>query len=135
MVQLDEKSHFVMQCDHTKWCRGYHYCTTSFIKAWTQVLRRLKSRSKHVRDLEWWRSLTMFQAGNKAQRLLSVSNTINTIQFFVADVSWKISINVQKSFFCGILISGRKKKWRNEEILNGKKRLLLTHCTKNEVFH
>ena len=32
---------------------GYHYCTTSFIKAWTHVLRRFKSCSR------WWESLIM----------------------------------------------------------------------------
>ena len=24
------------------WCSGYHYCTTSFSKVWTQILRRFK---------------------------------------------------------------------------------------------
>ena len=35
---------------HTKarWCAGYHYRTISFNKAWTQVLRRFKSCSRHV---------------------------------------------------------------------------------------
>ena len=28
------------------WCSSYHYCTTSFIKAWTEVLRRFKSCSR-----------------------------------------------------------------------------------------
>ena len=46
--------------------RGYHYCTTSFIKAWTQVLRSFKSCSRRVGDSRWWRSLTMLLAGNKA---------------------------------------------------------------------
>ena len=41
------------------------YCTTIFNKAWTQVLRRFKSFSRRVRDLWWWGSLTMVQAGNR----------------------------------------------------------------------
>ena len=51
------------------WCNGYHYCTTSFNKAWTQVLRRFKSCSRRVGNLRWWRSLAMIPAGNKAKRL------------------------------------------------------------------
>ena len=39
------------------WCSGYHYCTTSFNKAWTQVLRRFKSCLWCVGDLRWWGSL------------------------------------------------------------------------------
>ena len=34
------------------WCSGYHYCTTSFNKAWTGVLCRFKSCSRRVRDGE-----------------------------------------------------------------------------------
>ena len=33
------------------WCSGYHYCTTSFNKTWTQVLCRFKSCSRRVGDL------------------------------------------------------------------------------------
>ena len=58
----------------TLWCSGYHY-KTSLNKAWTQVLRRLKSCLRHVGDLGWWESLTMVWAGNKAKRLLSVNHT------------------------------------------------------------
>ena len=45
---------------------GYQHCTTSFIKAWTQVLRRFKSCSRHAGDSRWWGSLTMVSAENKA---------------------------------------------------------------------
>ena len=48
------------------WCSGYHYCTTSFNKVWTRILRRFKSCSGRVGDLRWWESLTMFPAANKA---------------------------------------------------------------------
>ena len=48
------------------WCSGYHYCTTSFIKAWTEVLRRFKSCSQRVGNSRWRGSLTMVPAGNKA---------------------------------------------------------------------
>ena len=49
-------------------CSGYHYCTTSFNKAWTQVLYMFKSCSQRVRDSRWWGSLTMVSARNKAKR-------------------------------------------------------------------
>ena len=61
------------------WCSGYHYCTTSFTKAWTQVLRRLKSCSQHVGDSRRWGSLTMVPAGNKTKRLSSVNHTTKAI--------------------------------------------------------
>ena len=61
------------------WCSGYHYCTTSFNKAWTQVLRRLKPCSRRVGDSRWWGSLTVAPAGNKAKRLSSVNHTTTTI--------------------------------------------------------
>ena len=56
------------------WCSGYHYCTTSFNWAWTQVLCRLKSSSQHVRDSRWWGSLKMVPAGNKAKCPLPVNH-------------------------------------------------------------
>ena len=61
------------------WCSGYHYCATSFYKAWTQVLCRFKSCSRCVRDSWWWGSLTMVPAGNNAKRLSSVKHTTKTI--------------------------------------------------------
>ena len=61
------------------WCSGYHYCTTSFNEAWTQVLRRFKSCSRRVGDSQWWGSLTMVPAGNKAKCLSSVNHTTKTI--------------------------------------------------------
>ena len=51
----------------------------ALFKAWTQVLHRFKSCSRHVRDSRWWGSLTMVPAGNKAKRLLSVNHTTKTI--------------------------------------------------------
>ena len=65
------------------WCSGYHYCTTSFNKAWTQVLRRFKSCSRRVGDSRWWGSLTVVPAGNKAKRLSSVNHTTKTIHKFI----------------------------------------------------
>ena len=49
------------------WCSGYYYCTISFNKAWTLVLRRFKSYSRRVGDSRWWGTLTMVPAGNKAK--------------------------------------------------------------------
>ena len=59
----------------TPWCSGYHYCTTSFIKARIQALPRLKSCSRRVGDSRFWGSLTLFPAGNNAKRLSLVNHT------------------------------------------------------------
>ena len=56
-------------------CSGYHYCTTSFSKTWTEVLRRFKSCLQRIRDSCWWGSLRMVPAGNNAKRLSSVNHT------------------------------------------------------------
>ena len=69
------------------WCSGYRYCTTSFNKAWTQVLRRFKSCSRHVGDSWWWGSLTMVPAENKAKGLSSVNHTTKTIHCHHS-ISW-----------------------------------------------
>ena len=75
-------------------CSGYHYWTTSFNKAWTQVLRRFKSCPRLVEDSRWWGSLTMFPAGNKPKRISSVNNTTKTIhQHHQSEVN---QINQQK---------------------------------------
>ena len=73
------------------WCSGYHYCTTSFNKAWTQVLCRLKSCLWCVRDSWWWGSLTIVPAGNKAKCLSSVNHTTKTIHhifIIIKQVFW-----------------------------------------------
>ena len=36
------------------WCSVCHYCTLSFIKAWTQVLRKFKFCPRRVGGLRWW---------------------------------------------------------------------------------
>ena len=61
------------------WSIGYHYCTTSFNKVRTQVLRRFKSCSRRFGDSRWWGSLTKVPAGNKAKRLSSVNHNTKTI--------------------------------------------------------
>ena len=62
-------------------CSGYHYCTTSFSKAWAQVLHRFKSCLQRIGDSRWWRSLTMVLAGNKVIRLSSINHTTKTIHY------------------------------------------------------
>ena len=64
LVQPGE--HSVNNAHSAPWWSGYHHCTTSFTKAWKQVLRRFKSCSQCVGDSRWWGSLTMDPAGNKA---------------------------------------------------------------------
>ena len=73
-----QKLFFKVICS-ASWCNGYHYCTTSFNKAWTQVRRRFKSCSRHVGDLGWWGFLTMDPAGNNAKYLSLVNHTTKTI--------------------------------------------------------
>ena len=62
-------------------CSGYHYCTTSFIKACTQVLHRFKSYSRHVGDSRWWGSLTIVPAEAKAKRFSLINHTTKTIHY------------------------------------------------------
>ena len=58
------------------WCSVYHYyCTTSFIKAWNQVLRRLKFCSRRVGDSPGWGPLMMVPSKSEAKRLLSDNHT------------------------------------------------------------
>ena len=67
---------FLKDSFSAKWC--YHYCTTSFNKAWTQVLCKFEFCLRHVRDSQWWGSLTRVPAGNKAKRLSLVNHTTKT---------------------------------------------------------
>ena len=62
---------------------GYHYCTTSFNKAWTQVMCRFKSCSRRVGDWRWWGSLTMVPAGNESKRLSSVNHATKIMHQFI----------------------------------------------------
>ena len=72
------------------WYSGYNYCTTSFNKVWTQVLRGFKSCLRRVRDLRWWESLTVVPAGNKSQRLSLVNHSAKTIHHQFIIISNKI---------------------------------------------
>ena len=87
-----------------QWCSGYHCCTTSFSKAWTQALRRFKSYSRRVRDLPWWEYLTYLlnPVGNKTQWLSSVNHTTKTIHHLRCPSSSKLSFfhkNTQQGYF------------------------------------
>ena len=70
------------------WCSGYHYCTTSFNKVWTQALCRFKSCSQHVGDSRWWESLIMVPPGNKAKCLSSVNYTTKRIHHHHHHIWW-----------------------------------------------
>ena len=63
------------------WCSGYHYCTTSFNKAWTKVQCRFKSSWWCVGGSTWWGSLTIVPAGNKPRRPPSVNHTTKKIHY------------------------------------------------------
>ena len=67
--RVDSSKSYALSLSDKGLFSGYHYCTTSFNKAWTQVLRRLKSCSRRFGDSRWWGSLKIFLAGNNAKRL------------------------------------------------------------------
>ena len=73
------------------WCSFYHYCTASFYETWTQALCIFKSCSRRVGESQWWGSLTMVLAGNKAKRLSSVNHTTITIYHHHRYFWWLIS--------------------------------------------
>ena len=91
----------MLKCYFTKvvmvapWCRSYRYCTTSFSKAWTQVLGRFKSCSRHVGA---WGSLTMVPAGIKTKRLSSVSHATKTIHHWSNISTWVFSFKFATYF-------------------------------------
>ena len=78
-LQCRSDSRLIWIANVAPWCSVYHYYTTWFNKAWTQVLRRFKCCSRCVRDSRWWESLIMVPVGNKAKRLSSVNHTTKTI--------------------------------------------------------
>ena len=51
-------------------------------------LRRFKSCSRHVGDLQWRGSLTMVSTGNKAKRLSSVNHTTKIIHYHHSKVTF-----------------------------------------------
>ena len=73
------------------WCSGYHYCTTSFNSAWTQVLRRFKPCLGRAGDSQWWGSLAMVPAGNKAKCFSSVNHTTKTIYHHHHTGEWHLT--------------------------------------------
>ena len=106
--QMCQSLFFYKVEDMRRWCDGYytptslyyytttllhyytttHYYTTSLNKAWTQVLRRLKSCSWCVGNSRWWGSLTMVLAENRAKRLSSVNHNTKTIHHHVGVFLW-----------------------------------------------
>ena len=96
------------------WCSGYRYCTTSFNKAWAQVLRRFQPCSRRVRDLLWWRSLTMVPAGNKAICLSSVNHTTKTIHHHYKRITFAINTTLDTLLLRLRLVCNIKtpSKWR-----------------------
>ena len=97
------------------WCSGYHYYTTSFKQAWTQVLHRFKSCLWRVRDLRWWGSLKMVPAGNKVKCLSLFNYTTKTIHHhslsssFLKDM-WPHNYNMRLNSLTPIKEPSQKKK-------------------------
>ena len=89
------KSYFNKVVMVAPWCRSYRYCTTSFSKAWTQVLGRFKSCSRHVGA---WGSLTMVPAGIKAKRLSSINHATKTIHHWSNISTWVFSFKFATYF-------------------------------------
>ena len=65
------------------WCSGYLYCTTSFNKAWTQVLLVACRRIGMVRISE------VVPVGKKAKRLSSVNHTTEQLIIIILIIIWK----------------------------------------------
>ena len=90
----------VHMCKVVMCCNGYHYCTISFNKTWTQVLHRFRSCSWHLRDSWWWGSLTVVPALNKAKRLWLVNHITVRIHHHHHDISSKF-FHFSKFWFQG----------------------------------
>ena len=68
------------------WRYGAVVITTAQLhstKPWTQVLCKFQSCSWHVRDSQWWGSLTIVLAGNKVKCPSSVNHTTRTIHHHI----------------------------------------------------
>ena len=74
VLNLDKVRHALAPC-----CGGFHYCTTSFNKVWTQILRRFKSCSRRVANSRLWGSLTMVRLEIRRTRISSVNQTAKAI--------------------------------------------------------
>ena len=84
------------------WRSGYHYCTTSFKKVWTQALRRFKSCSPRVRDSRWWRrdlwqwswleiKLNVFCQSTIPQKKIIITIIVIITSFhYIPYVMWKL---------------------------------------------
>ena len=64
-----------------KRCSGYHYCTSPFNKAWTQVLLSFQSCLQRDGDSQCWESLAMVSTISKVKHLSSVNHTTKTIHY------------------------------------------------------
>ena len=81
-----------------EWCSGYHYCTSSFNEALTQVLPKFKPCSRRVGDSRWWGFLKIVTDRNKAQCLLLVNNTTKTFHQDVECTRYKIILKCCMSY-------------------------------------
>ena len=70
IIYLSQSFYHAFSRKATPWWSGYHYCLSSFNKAWTQVLSSFKPCSQRVTDLRWWESLSKVPVGNKVKRFL-----------------------------------------------------------------
>ena len=103
---------YQQKVDVVPWCSGYLYWTTSFNKAWTQVLRRFKSCSRRVPDSRWWGSqwcwqcsrleikLNAFRWSTLPQKQFIIINNPRFCKFFLYFFNSCLSI----SFTCAMQI-------------------------------
>ena len=97
------------------WCSGHHYSTTSFNKAWTQVLRRFKSCSSEIRDGEdlWQWSRLKIRLNTFCRSTIPQKQFIIIIVIIIIIINGKIQLlkTYQNSVvFHGISILHSKKK-------------------------
>ena len=75
----------------------YHYCTTSFNKSWTQVLRGFTSCLPCAGNMQWWEFPTIVPAWNRIYQLLLVNHSAKTIdhhhqQIYHLDTERKLTV-------------------------------------------
>ena len=126
---------------------GYHYFTASFNKVWSQILCRFNYCLQHVRDLQWWESLTMVPAWNKASCLSLVNQSTKTIHQYQKNKKTdyrlgmgkcilvksikSVTLKLRYSCDCMWTISVRQTNWNGELKMDP---LLEDRATKNKPF-
>ena len=92
-----------------QWRRGCYYYSSSYNKAWSQILRRFKSCSRVVGGLWWWESLNMVLLGKKTSTACfghplrnsdSSSSSSSSYIYQPKPTALSIFLDVLKQFYC-----------------------------------